>query len=223
MKHLPNPRPGTRPLPEPWLTVSVSLLITILYAAATGTVAEAQDDLGFRYIDGKCVNQVGDEGLNPKLPGECGDLRGVNLREAFLENVDFSGANMRGVQLSAAKLRGSIFVGADLRSADLHDADLRGTDFRGADLQRINFRQVDLTDANLEDVDLQRGNMYQAIMRRVNLRSADMRNTDLRGADLTDADLTRTRLRRARGDSRTLIPANLSYDDLIGRGMVFRD
>ena len=98
----------------------------------------------------------------------------------------------------------------------------QNTDFRGADLQRVNFRQADLTEANLSEADLQRAEMFQAIMRRVNLRDSDLRNSDLRGADLTDADLTKARLRRAFGDQRTLIPANLTYEELMRRGMLFR-
>ena len=213
---------GAPRLPMPLRRFIVSVVFTTTYVVLTGKLTSAQDDLGFRYVDGKCVNESGQEGLNPKYPGVCGDIEGVDLREAFLENVDFSGANMRGARLSAAKLRGAIFIGAELRSADLRDADLRNTDFRGADLQRVNFRQADLTEANLSEADLQRAEMFQAIMRRVSLRDSDLRNSDLRGADLTDADLTKTRLRRAVGDGQTLIPANLSYDDLMRRGMLFR-
>ncbi len=200
----------------------VSVALTMTFATWAGIPTAAQEDLGFRYVEGKCVNDSGQEGLNPEFPGVCGDMEGMDLRQAFLENVDFSGAKMRGARLSAAKLRGAIFIGAELRSADLRDADLRNTDFRGADLQRVNFRQADLTEANLSGVDLQRAEMFQAIMRRINLRDSDLRNTDLRGADLTDADLTKARLRRAVGDRQTLIPANLSHDELMRRGMLFR-
>ena len=83
----------------------VSVVLTTTCAIWTGSPTSAQEDLGFRYIEGKCVNESGQEGLNPKFPGVCGDIEGADLREAFLENVDFSGAHMRGARLSAARPR----------------------------------------------------------------------------------------------------------------------
>ena len=48
------------------------------------------------------------------------DLRGVNLRDAFLGYANLKGADLRGVNLSHADLRG-----AKLKYANLNDANLR--------------------------------------------------------------------------------------------------
>jgi hypothetical protein len=74
------------------------------------------------------------------------DLSRANLREAFLVEVAFNGANLVGADLSDANLRGADLIAADLRGADLRDADLRGAEFHWADLT-----DADLSNANLQD------------------------------------------------------------------------
>ena len=53
------------------------------------------------------------------------NLRGADLRWAYLRGVDLQGADLRGADLHGAYLRG----------ADLHGAYLQGADLRWADLQ----------------------------------------------------------------------------------------
>ena len=61
--------------------------------------------------------------------GSRADLRGANLREAYLR-----GATLWGADLREANLRGATLWGADLRGANLWGADLRGANLLGADL-----------------------------------------------------------------------------------------
>jgi hypothetical protein len=68
------------------------------------------------------------------------DLRGADLRDAYLRGADLRGADLRDAYLGGADLRGADLRGADLRDAylggaDLRDAYLRGADLRGADLR----------------------------------------------------------------------------------------
>jgi uncharacterized protein YjbI with pentapeptide repeats len=57
------------------------------------------------------------------------NLRGANLRDAYLGGADLGGANLRDANLGGANLGG-----ADLRDAYLGDADLGGANLRGANL-----------------------------------------------------------------------------------------
>jgi hypothetical protein len=50
------------------------------------------------------------------------DLRGADLRGAYLSGADLRGADLRGAYLSGADLRGAYLSGADLRGADLRGA-----------------------------------------------------------------------------------------------------
>ena len=69
------------------------------------------------------------------------NLRGSDLRDAFLDAADLGGADLAGSVLRRTSLKG-----ADLRSARLADTDLSGCNLSGADL-----RDADLTGALLAD------------------------------------------------------------------------
>lgn len=68
------------------------------------------------------------------------DLTNTMLREARLDNADFSGANLAGTDMSNSSLRNVNFVNANLRDADLSRADLTAAEFDGADLSGANFK-----------------------------------------------------------------------------------
>ncbi len=65
------------------------------------------------------------------------DLRGADLRDAYLRGADLRGADLRDAYLRGADLRG-----ADLRDAYLRDAYLRGAYLRGAKILSIIARAV---------------------------------------------------------------------------------
>ena len=85
------------------------------------------------------------------------DLRGANLRGADLRVAYLSGADLRGAYLREANLRG-----ADLRGANLYGADLRGADLRAANLYGANLSEADLRGANLREANLRVANLYGA-------------------------------------------------------------
>ena len=96
------------------------------------------------------------------------DLRGVNFSGAYLRDVNLSGVNLSGVNLSGVNLSGVNLGGANLRDADLSDVNLSG---------------VNLSDADLRDADLSGVNLGGA-----NLRDADLSGVSLGGANLSDAN-----------------------------------
>ncbi len=207
----------------PGLSSPSRLILVLLFSGsvAVASVTHAQD-LGFRYRSGKCVNPDGERGYNPGYRGECGGLRGADLREADLTELNLSGADLHAARLTRAKLKGAILVGARVRNADLELADLREADLRDAWLDRSRLRLADLTGAKLQGARLNRTVLAGAILRGVDLSRADLRLADLRGADLSYADLTRANLRGAMGDGRTVMPSTLSAAEATRRGMVFR-
>ncbi len=71
----------------------------------------------------------------------------VDLSGAYLENTDFSGADLFCATLRSADLRGVKFCGANLFGASLKFADLRGADVSGSDI-----REVDFSGAFIDDV-----------------------------------------------------------------------
>jgi uncharacterized protein YjbI with pentapeptide repeats len=127
-------------------------------------------DLGFRFKDGKCVNDKGEEGLNPDFFGQCSDLSGKTLGKFNFTGIDFSGSN---------------FQNADLRSSILVDTNLVQAKFDGANLSGVN-----VSDANLKDASLKNAVLTKLIAGSTNFSNCDFKDADMSGADLTYSILT---------------------------------
>ena len=82
----------------PLHSIGFAALTALAAISLAPVTAHAQEDLGFRYQDGKCVNEAGEEGRNPGYKGECGNLQGEDLQGLPLDGIDFSGANLRGAR-----------------------------------------------------------------------------------------------------------------------------
>jgi uncharacterized protein YjbI with pentapeptide repeats len=67
------------------------------------------------------------------------DLRGVNLKDAYLDGADFTGSDLKGANLNGAYLSGANFNNADLSSADLKDAKLYSAHFNANTKFPANF------------------------------------------------------------------------------------
>ena len=95
-----------------------------------------------------------------------------DVSEAFLQQVDLSGAKLLRANFRSADIRGGSFVGSQLKFADLTSANLRNADLQKADLQSANLQDADLFGADLRKADLTGAH----------LAKADLRNADLQGA-----------------------------------------
>ncbi|MBD0866236.1 MAG: pentapeptide repeat-containing protein [Rhodobacteraceae bacterium] len=87
----------------------------------------------------------------------CADLGGANLNRAdltgaYLRYADLTGAYLIGAHLSRAILIGADLIDADLNRADFFHANLRGADLTGADLYRAKLHNTNLSDAYLHTV-----------------------------------------------------------------------
>ncbi|MBN1655048.1 MAG: pentapeptide repeat-containing protein [Deltaproteobacteria bacterium] len=67
------------------------------------------------------------------------DLRGANLKDAYLDGADFSGTDLKGVNLNGAYLSGANFNNADLSTADLKDAKLYSAHYNASTKFPPNF------------------------------------------------------------------------------------
>ena len=109
----------------------------------------------------------------------------VNLRNAWLADINLAGMKLRRADLSGANL-----VRATLANADLVDADLANTDLGFSDLTGANLNWVNLSGAHVREVSLQ---------------NARMTFTNLQGAGLARCDLRGANLRNVRMDAATLL------------------
>jgi uncharacterized protein YjbI with pentapeptide repeats len=201
---------------------SVGIAAVALLVTLGGGHAAGQEFAGFRYYSGKCVNDEGEEGKNPGWVGECGGLRAHDLRNAILNEVDLSGADLHAAQARGVKLKDAVLVGATMRNAELESADLRGADLTDAVMDRADLHLADLTGAKLQGARLERVRLVDAVLRDADLSRANLRLADLRGADLAYADLSRANLRGAMYNRRTVLPVTLTPQLAQVRGMVFR-
>jgi uncharacterized protein YjbI with pentapeptide repeats len=97
-------------------------------------------------------------------------LVGVDVSDAFLQEIDLGGADLLRANFRGADVRGGKFTKSRLEFADLSSANFRGADFQKADLRKATFGDADLNGANLRESDLEGAN----------LSKADLRTTDLR-------------------------------------------
>jgi hypothetical protein len=114
------------------------------------------------------------------------DLRGADLREVSLSNVDFSALDLHGVFLSK-DLRGANFSQAILPEVDLSAANLAGATLTDAHMVSVNLIMADLRKA-----DLRGAHLRDAKLNGANLNAADLSGADLGGANLSGAILFST-------------------------------
>lgn len=80
-----------------------------------------------------CNSDPGEEVVKRYKAGERifvkDDLKGANLKDAYLDGADFTGADLKGANLNGAYLSGANFNNADLSAADLKDAKLYSAHF----------------------------------------------------------------------------------------------
>ena len=168
-------------------------------------------------LDNTILNNSKVRNLIITKKGRGGNLAGLNLQGANLNNADLRGANLSHTNLYRASLRG----------ADLRDAKLFGTNFykvkgldsakldgtildnskvrdlvitkkgRGKKFTGLNFQGANLDNADLRESDLSQTNLYGAFLRGADLRKAQLVRANLKKADLSRAKLSGANLKKA--------------------------
>jgi len=99
-------------------------------------------------------------------------LVGVDVSDAFLQDINLSRANLLRANFRAADVRGGNLDGAQMQYVDLASANLRDAILRNTDLRNATLQDADLNGANLSEADLGGANLAKA-----DLRNSDFRNT----------------------------------------------
>jgi uncharacterized protein YjbI with pentapeptide repeats len=169
------------------------------------------------------------------------DLCGAYLHRSWLDNADFSGANLRHANLTESTLTNADLSGATVTGADFHGSwgftkeqlystasyqagnlqgiglgyYLSGWDFHGQNLSR-----ADLSHAELTNTDLSGANLSHARLNRSILTNAKLSGAIVTGANLSDATsqgFTKEQLySTASYQNRDLSRINLSDNNLAG-------
>ena len=143
-------------------------------------------------------------------PSVSPDLRGAELNDMGLGEVNF-----RDVQLQDAQLQFSMLEHASLRGANLENADLASARLDGADVRSAQLQGANLMKASLQRADLRGARLDFANLRAADLRYAQMQDATVRGVQFCSADLRETDLSSLRFENvsfvDTRLPESIAY------------
>ncbi|ULB48109.1 pentapeptide repeat-containing protein, partial [Limnospira fusiformis KN01] len=117
------------------------------------------------------------------------ELRGANLCNQALGNIDFYQVNLSQANFRNSRLTGANFRQSILKETDFKKAFLLGADFQRAYLSNANFQEADLTNTDFSEANLQYANLQGADLRNANLVGANFFETNLINTVLLDANL----------------------------------
>jgi len=112
------------------------------------------------------------------------DLRGADLTDLCLRNVDFSYSDLGGALLVRAQCIGCVFEGVDMQQAKLSCGNFHGSSFHGADLSSVEAISADFSCAILDQV-----SFFSAVLRESYFSCSHMEKAYLPGADFKGANL----------------------------------
>lgn len=203
---------------------------TLSILGAMTSLAHA-GDLGFRYQNGRCINQLGQQGHNPDFMGECGAIT-----DADYSGKDFSGAALRAITFKNTKFHNTRFSGAGLQGADIVGCDFTNAQLDAVDLSAAaifggNFTESSLTDAifagailsgvRISQSDMSRSNLADAfsqglVVTASNLEGSDWSNATLNKAVFTESNASHARFVNARIQEGVFNGGNLTETDFTG-------
>jgi hypothetical protein len=149
------------------------------------------------------------------LPKLATDIQAV-MTVLGRRNIFYQLWEMQQLNLGKTDLRGADLRGAWLQEATLADAQLQGTNLFGAQLQRADLSGAQLQEATLVGAQLQGATLGRAQLQGVYLLDAQLQGAYLWFAQLQEADLTRAQLQRANLLDARLQGANLLLARLEG-------
>ena len=208
-------------------------LISLLFC--TFSVLATAGDLGFRYVDGRCVNQSGQTGHNKSYFGQCTDfsrlvagrfdfssmdLSGSLFTGSNLQEVSFAKATCIGCDFSAASLKGMDFTGAVLKDCNFKNAVIANSRLAEAKIVQSDFSLANFDGLNLSYFSPEKSQFVGAHFHAAVLDSADLSGNDLEEADFSDSNLTSATLNQVQATRADFSRANLTKATV--RGSDFR-
>jgi hypothetical protein len=125
------------------------------------------------------------------------DLSGLDLGDSWLAGAHLEWSYLAGAALDYSDIGSALVTEAILDEASLTHCSIRGTTFRKSSLKKVDLSHSDLSESNFHRADLS-----EAIF-----EGATLDESDLSGTILSGAQVTQSQLDKARGDSRTELPA----------------
>lgn len=169
-------------------------------------VGKTEQDMGFRYVNDRCMDASGNVGLNGRIIGTCAKLDGLIFAPPFQpKEKKLQGAAPQVIpwteEFNLRDLRGSSFKGSavytslpesvDFRDTDFtgakSDSDAVGGDFRGAKFTGAVLATMNFENANLSGVDLSGVKLYGCVFSHANMTNVKFDGSDLQEADLRSA------------------------------------
>ncbi len=144
----------------------------------------------------------GGDGISLKdldLSGE--DLRGMDLQNSFLENVNLSGCDLSGVRWEKSILTGVNLSDANLAGSSIHMCSLTGCDLTRTRLNNCRIELAQCNDVRFEDTDFQDAvlklvtivkSSFSGMIELATLELATLKDGRLQGVTLRDCSLTKT-------------------------------
>lgn len=114
----------------------------------------------------------------------------VNLRDMWLEGIDFRGLKLRGAIFNRSQLWGAVFEECDLDNASFFRANLSESSWRKCSIRAASFYEANLTHAVLDSMDEWEG----ARLTRCNLSASIIANSWVRRANFSKANLASWRI-----------------------------
>ena len=147
------------------------LLAAIFYFAGAGDRVKQK-----HYQAWQVINTAAGKGGSG---GRIEALHELNEDHVPLVGVDVSDAYLQELQLIAADLRRADFRGADLRLAVLKKSNLEGATLGKSNLRKADVTQTNLIDVRFFDADLNEAKLNGADVSGANFELADLRNCSL--------------------------------------------
>ena len=168
-----------------------------IVAFLTPPLSTVETTLQFKYHSKQkgCIDDIGTQGLNANLRGECGNLQNQDLSGTDLKNQNLKGANLRGVDLSGANLsranlEGTILAEATLSQTDLQEANLTNADLSSVHISKSKLQKANLTGTNFNEAIIRNTDMREAKVSQAKFSKAILFGVNMSGLDLTNLDLT---------------------------------
>ena len=164
-------------------------LILFLSFILSASFASAVDS-GFRYKDGKCVNDQGDEGYNKQFIGQCSELSGLIFGNFDLTGVDFSGSRMSNTNFSGSTLDECNLTGVNLEGANLSGVSANGADFSNAVLNGAKLTNARMGFAIFENTSAKTTNFYRAKLPFAKINKSSFTQSNMEQVDFRESEIT---------------------------------
>jgi hypothetical protein len=166
---------------------NLSLLVAVIfYFAETGDRTQAR-----HYEAWQVINTAQGKGGSG---GRIDALEQLNDDHVPLVGVDVSDAYLQEVELESADLRRSTLRGADLKKSRLKKADLEEADMTFANFREADMRRINLTDAIAKNVDFNGADLTGATLSGTNLDGTDLRHANIANVIWDRVSLTGARI-----------------------------